>query len=215
MIDASIRRYREQDRQAIREICFDTAFWGESASIFFEAKEIVADFVTLYFTDYEPESCFVAEVNGRVIGYLTGATNITRLKSIFITKVAPKLGMKFLLGGTIFRKENLAFVSHWLLSFLKGEFKGQDFSKLYPASLHINLKKDFRGLGIGSRLIVAYLDYLVKKDIPGVHLGTMSDKAGEFFEKAGFNLLHCELVSYFRYILHRDVPVYIYGKKLR
>jgi hypothetical protein len=216
LIDVSIRKYKAQDRQAIRDICYDTAFLGESASVFFDAKEILADFVTLYFTDYEPESCFVSEVNGEVIGYLTGATSITRLSNIFVTRIAPKLGMKVLLNCTIFKKKNIIFLFHWLLDFLKGEFfKAPDFSKQYPATLHINLKRDFRSLGIGTKLIGGYLDYLIKKDIPGIHLATISDKAGEFFEKAGFNLLSRGSVSCLRYILHRDVPIYIYGKKLR
>lgn len=251
MIDVSIRKYKAQDRQAIRDICYDTAFLGESASVFFDAKEILADFVTLYFTDYEPESCFVSEVNpvrkggalnptlstrsfivspsqppqgaglsngvnGEVIGYLTGSTSITRLRSIFITRIAPKLGMKVLLNRTIFKKKNIIFLSHWLLDFLKGEFlKAGDFSKQYPATLHINLKRDFRSLGIGTKLVSAYLDYLIKKDISGIHLATISDKAGEFFEKVGFNLLSRGSISCLRYILHRDVPIYIYGKKLR
>jgi hypothetical protein len=64
-------------------------------------------------------------------------------------------------------------------------------------------------------LVASYLDELKAGEIPGVHLATLSDEAGSFFSKQGFSLLYQSHRSYFRHILHRDTPVYIYGKKLR
>jgi mRNA interferase MazF len=90
----------------------------------------------------------------------------------------------------------------------------KDFSKEYPATLHINVGKDFRQQNIGSRLMSAYLDYLSKEKVTGVSLATMSDKAAGFFKKQGFNLLHTGKRSYLRYLLHEDLPIYIFGKRL-
>ena len=56
-----IRAYKAGDRRKVREISYDTAFMGESPEDFFDEEEIPADEVTLYYTDYEPESVFVAE----------------------------------------------------------------------------------------------------------------------------------------------------------
>ncbi len=106
------------------------------------------------------------------------------------------------------------FFFHCLISFLRQEFIMPDFSKEYPACLHINLEENWRNLKIGSRLITTYLDYLAKAKIQGVYLATLSDRASEFFMKQGFNLLYKGSRSYFRYILHKDVPIYIYGKRL-
>jgi len=97
---------------------------------------------------------------------------------------------------------------------LKGGFKTPDVTKEYPATFHINLKKQFRGLKIGSRLIESFLQYLKGEKIPGVHLATMSDQSAQFFEKQGFTLLHRGKRAYFKHILHQEVPLYIYGKKL-
>jgi N-acetylglutamate synthase-like GNAT family acetyltransferase len=80
--------------------------------------------------------------------------------------------------------------------------------------LHINLRDGFRNQGIGSRLIAIYLNYLNREEIPGVHLATMSDKAKDFFQKRGFNLLYTGRRSYFNYILHNDIPIYILGRRL-
>lgn len=210
----SIRPYKKEDRGYVRNIACDTAFIGEPAEAFFVGREILADFLTLYFTDYEGQSCFVAEKEAEVIGYILGAKSEKVLKKISIIKVLPKLLFKVLISGVIFKKKNSVFFFHCLLSFLKGEFKMPDFSQTYPAVLHINLKENFRNLEIGSQLIDTYLNYLSKEKIRGVHLSALSPKAAIFFEKHGFSLLHQSKRSYFRYILNKDIPAYGYGLTL-
>ena len=214
MDEVVIRKYKEEDRSFVRDIAWKTAFIGEPASAFFDDREILDDFLTLYFTDYEPESCFVAEVNGEVVGYVTGAKNSYTLKNIFLTKIIWRLLLKSTINGAMFTKKNIFFILHLLLSFLKGEFKQPNFSKNYPAILHINVKTGFRNLGNGSRLISVYLDYLCQERIPGVHLATMSKEASRFFNKQGFHLLYEGRRSYFNYLLYRDIPIYILGKRL-
>ena len=100
------------------------------------------------------------------------------------------------------------------MSFLKGEFSEPDFSKDYPATLHINIQEGLRGSDIGSGLITAYLGYLKKEGVRGLHFATLSERASNFFSKQHFDLLYKGRRSYFRYILHRDLPLYIYGKRL-
>lgn len=214
MGEVLIRQYQKDDRNFIRKIAWDTAFIGEPANQIFYDKEILTDFLTQYFTDYEPESCFVAESNNRVIGYLIGAKNTTILEKVFRLRIFPRLLFKLMINGALFKKENTSLILNLVLSFFRGEFKMPNLSKAYPATLHINLERGFRGLGIGSKLMDKYLNYLIKKRIPGVFLATMSDRAAEFFGKHGFSLLHKARRSYFRPILKKDVPVYIYGKKL-
>lgn len=210
-----IRRYQKDDRGFVRKIAWDTAYLGEPADEFFDDKEILMSFLTLYYTDYEPDSCFVAaNSNGRVIGYLLGTKNLSVLKSIFQVKIFPRLLILSIINGALFKKKNLIFIFHCLISFLRQEFKMPDFSEEYPACLHINLEENWRNLKIGSRLITTYLDYLAKAKIPGVCLATMSDRTAGFFRKQEFNLLHKGHRSYFRYILHKDLPIYIYGRKL-
>jgi len=81
----NIRKFESKDRGQLRSISHDTAFMGQPASVFFEGREVFCDALNLYFTDYEPESCFVAEVDSVVIGYLIGAkSKITRKKFLMI-----------------------------------------------------------------------------------------------------------------------------------
>lgn len=215
MAEVLIRNFEQEDRPYIRELAWDTALAGEPASAFFDDKEFFVDCLTLYFTDYEPGSCFIAESGNKVVGYLLGAKDTTALDKVVKLEIAPRLLAKSLVNGTFFKKKNIIFAFRLLTSFLKGEFRMPDFSRKYPATLHINLEKNFRNLGIGSKLMSFYLEYLAGERIPGVYIPTMSDKAADFFRKHGFNLLHKGRRSYFRHILHRDVPLYIYGKRLQ
>ncbi len=209
-----IRKFKVQDRQAVRDIAWETAFIGESAEVFFWGKEILADFLTLYFTDYEPDSCFVAESQSQVVGYLIGSLDSLRLAGIFKNKILFKLLAKFILSGVLFRWKNLRVISGFFLSFLKGEFNTIETETSYPATLHINLRNGFRDKGVGSRLIFTFEQYIKSKGIRGVHLATLSESAGVFFRKQGFNLLFKCRRTYFRHILGRDIALYIYGKKL-
>lgn len=187
---------------------------GQSAEIFCHEEEIFASFLTEYFTDYEPESCFIAQVKGKVVGYIIGAKDAKVLEKTFTEKILPKLLKKVFFGKVLLKPKNLHFLFQLLISSLRGEVFAPSFYKQYPATLHINLLKEWRGNGAGSRLILAYLDYLKQLKVPGVCLATMSDKGGLFFEKQGFKLLHKGQRSYFYHILHKKIPVYIYGKLL-
>lgn len=216
MEEITIRHYQKDDRSLIRKIACDTAFMGEPADIFFNDREILADFLTKYYTDYEPDSCFVAQnPDDRIVGYLIGAKNARVSDRVFRNKILPALLRNAILSGTFLKKKNFSFFFHCSISFLRGEFKIPDFRNEYPANLHINIEEKSRHLKIGSRLIAAYLDYLLWERIPGVAMATMSSRAGEFFMQQGFSLLYKGRRSYFNYLLRKDIPVYIYGKKLK
>jgi len=210
-----IREYKRNDREAIREIACDTAFMGEPAEKFFTGREFLADFLTLYQTDYEPQSTFIAEKEGKVIGYLSGAKNEKTMDLIFIIKILPIAALKLIFKGYIFKKDNFLFILLNIYSFLKGEFYAPAFIKKdYPAILHINVDKNYRSSGIGRRLIEAYLSYLKKEKIRGVHLTTQSDKSFKFFEIAGFKILYETKRSYFKHIFKKSIKYSYYGKKL-
>lgn len=213
MNEIIIRPYSKSDRQAVRDIAYETAFLGDSARIYFDDKELLADILTLYFTDYQPESCFAAVLNHEVIGYLLGSKNISLLPKYLNWKFNLKLLFKAFRRNVFFRAKNLIFLINLIKSYLKGEFKSPDFSKDFPAVLHVNIRENYRNQGLGSRLIELYLAYLKKEGVAGVHFSTLSDKAAHFYEKSGFSLLYKTKRSYFKNILHRDVVCYTYGKR--
>lgn len=209
-MEVIIRSYSNKDRDAVRQIAFDTAFLGEPGSAFFDSREMLADFLTDYFVDYEPQSCFIAESGGETIGYLLGAKDSACPRPGLVGKLLREAVKQ----NIIFNRKNIGFIFRCLVSFFRGEFKSPDFSREYPATLHINIKEGFRSQGIGAKLIASYLDYLRKEKVKGVHFATLSDRAANFYEKNSFTLLYKNKRSYFRHILGKNIYCYIFGKKL-
>ncbi|HPN88376.1 MAG TPA: GNAT family N-acetyltransferase [Candidatus Omnitrophota bacterium] len=207
-----LRAFEKKDRDALRQIACNTAFLGLPYQLFIDDKEILADALTVYFTDYEPESCFVAEENEKIVGYLIGTKNAQKMNGIFKQKIFPQLFKKTLLSGIIFQKNTFIFLRNLLQSLVKGEFLAPDFSLKYPALLHINIAQDFRGQKIGERLINHYLNFLKENNISAVHLGTMSENAKEFFQKCGFMILFQGHRSYLKNHLKKNASYYILGR---
>lgn len=57
----------------------------------------------------------------------------------------------------------------------------------FPAHLHINFHPDCRGRGLGSNLVVAFIEDLKKQKIRGVHLVTSPEaKNISFYQRLGF-----------------------------
>ncbi len=209
-----IRRFEPRDRQALRDIAWQTAFMGQDASAFFEDKEVFCDFLTLYFTDFEPRSSFVAASGGRVVGYLTGALDERVLGRIFTLKILIRLIWRAFIRGTFFKLKNFYFLAGLARECFKGGYKTPDFFAQYPAVLHINLDSSAQRMGMGSMLISSFFRYLQENGVKGVHLTSMSDKGINFFKKQGFSVLYEGRRSYFEYLLGRQVPFVVFGKKI-
>lgn len=214
MSEIIIRAYQPQDREAVRRLYCETAFMGRPVEIFFEGREILADLMTLYYTDYEPESLFVAEFEGKVVGYLTGCKDTAKKYAVFNKKIFLKTFWKFMRSGLMFNEKNLKFFGSSLKSLLKGQFFPPKIPKTYPAHLHINVEESFRRSGAGEKLMNAYFDYLRKSHVPGIHLSTFSNLGRNFFAKMGFVLLWEGKTSQFRHIVHEDIKVSTFGKVL-
>lgn len=57
----------------------------------------------------------------------------------------------------------------------------------YPAHLHINVRSDVRGLGVGQRLIDAFIGHALLRNVEGAHVVTgAQSRAVGFYRKCGF-----------------------------
>jgi ribosomal protein S18 acetylase RimI-like enzyme len=210
-----IRKYLKIDRAALRRIACDTAFLGEPVENFFDGRDFIADFLTSYYTDYEPLSCFIAEVDGNIAGYLIGTTHESKMLKTFIFRILPKSFFKSIFRGVFFKRKNIRFFFWNIYSFFKGQFFQAVDLKHYPALLHINFSAEYRGMGFGAKLLTAYLAYLKSEKVAGVHLTTHSEKAGRFFVKNNFKLLLKTKRSYYRGVMNKDIGYYYYGMLLK
>ena len=208
-----VRAYEHRDREAIRRINYETSFLLKP-QLFFDDREIVADALTRYYTDFEPGSCFVAETQGRVIGYIVGTLDLTRMRREYGYKILLPLIIKALFRGVFFNIKTLRFLGHYIQSYFKGEFRIPHFLDEYPATFHINVDDGFRGQKVGSRLIEEALRLLKEKHISGVQFSTMSDESVRFFTSIGFQIVYDSRRSFLRYALGHDTPFHLFGKKL-
>ncbi len=216
MIDApsvNIRPYRPQDREAIQRINYETSFLHKP-HLFFDDQEVVADALTRYYTDFEPASCFVAEAQGCVVGYIIGTLDLARMRRVYGFKILLPLVVKAAVRGVFFNLKTLKFLGHYLQSYFKGEFRIPHFLDEYPATFHINVEEGFRGQKVGSRLIQRAHLLLKEKHVPGVQFSTMSDESTKFFLKMGFQIVYDSRRSFLRYAIGHDTPFHLFGMRL-
>lgn len=186
----TIRPYRSADRPAVRHICFATGHAGSPVAAQWADQESFADMFTGYHTDREPESAFVAEIDGSVAGYLLGCRNSPDAWSPIRVAAGHVLGR-----GIAFRRGTAGFVWRAVADVVRDRIRhGTGPSDLvfddpaYPAHLHIDLLPRARGIGVGTRLMGTWFDLLAREQIPGCHLQTMTENhaAVAFFRAVGF-----------------------------
>ena len=209
----NIRNYRSEDRKIVREISLQSSILGEYRDTIFDDK-ILTDLLTLYFTDFESQSCFVAEKDNRVIGYVMGTQDFQKMRSVINGKILPVLLKNILYRGLLFRHNNLKLIMNMLYSYFKGEFKVPDFSQNYPATLHVNITTEYRGHHSGSLLVNKFLEHLKENNVRGIHFGVLSESAKRFFLKLDFEILFTGQYTFLRYLTGETLPHYIMGKKL-
>ncbi len=137
-----------------------------------------------YYTDLEPESAFVADQQGRVVGYLLGCVESSRAPDAAL-QVA-RLGLTRLL---VLRPGTAGFFWRALADVARGTPPRDDPpGPSWPSHLHIDLLPEARGRGAGAALMACWLARLREVGSPGCHLGTLEENHGAiaFFERMGF-----------------------------
>ncbi len=200
-----IRKYQPSDRARVRELCCLTGFLGNPVDPIFEDRELFADYLTAYYTDWEPESAFVLLVEGDIRGYLLGSRHSYRQQCYnFYSNIA-----LFLRGMFRYPSYNAAskkFV-HWI--FMQA-WKEVPAAPRRTAHFHINLLADARQVATTRALMDAYLKYLHDHGEKAVfgQMVVFEDRRGtKMFERYGFRVLNKMEVTKYR-DLHPE-PVYL------
>jgi hypothetical protein len=194
-----IRPYRPADRAAVRRICADTGCMGNPIDPVFCDRDVFADYLTRYYTDWEPESATVAEdeVTGEVVGYLLGCRRHRRNAWIgallLLGLIIPK-GL-WRIGTFRYNRASLRFVG-WILTRAGRETppapKGM-------AHFHINLLPPYRNGQATRQLIFPYVKALAARgEVAGV-FGQMQvrddTRTARAFERYGFQILERRRIS--------------------
>jgi len=210
-----IRKYRPEDRPALRSICYDTGLMGAPMDPYFGCMELFADYWMNYYTDYEPESAFVAEVDGEVVGYLVGCKETSAQQEAHRCEILPRIRRKLFTFGYKIDRRLFGFLYRYVRTMWRNEIVEEPV-KDFPAHLHMNLKEGYRSRGIGSKLMAAYLEYLSSSGVPGVHLGTTTHNklAVPFYKKWGFRLVSRHPFTMYDGIIPEKIDVLFFVRDL-
>ena len=200
-----IRNFQPADRARIRELCCETGFLGKPIDPVFEDRELFADYLSAYYTDWEPKSSFVLLVNGEIRGYLLGSRHPLRQQ---LYNLSNNVSL-FLRGILRYRRYNTAskkFV-HWIVCQAWREVPA---APRRTAHFHINLLADARSVANARTLTDSYLKYLHEcgeKRVFG-QMVVFEDRRGtKMFERYGFKVLNKTEITKYRDLYPE--PVYL------
>jgi hypothetical protein len=191
----SIRSYRQSDRAAVRRLCCQTGFLGEPIGPVYEDPELFADFLTTYYTNREPESSFVLELDGEIKGYLLGSRKPLRNQLYsFVQNIW--LFMRALARYPRYNVRSRRFI-RWMISHGWREVPA---APRRTPHFHINLLPEARKISTTRALISAYLSYLYRcgeKRVYGQIVTFESRRGEKMFERYGFRVLNrAEITKY-------------------
>ncbi len=186
----NVRLYRPADRAAVHCICADTAFFGAPIEAFWGNRRLFTDYFAATYTDLEQQYLWVAEATEQVVGYLMGCPDTRQLDHRVRRHILPRMLARVAMGRYRLDARTRRFIGQYIVSSLRGELAHIDLA-CYPAHLHINIALEWRGNGLGKRLLHAFLAQLRSADVPGAHLETSDHNiiAVPLYEKLGFRLL--------------------------
>jgi ribosomal protein S18 acetylase RimI-like enzyme len=170
----AIRPYATTDRQAVRAVCWETAYLGQRIDFLYADRESWADLFTSYYTDQEPESCWVVtNAEGRVVGYLLGCADTRRASSEWLVAMRHHL-TRFLWArpGTARFWWQVA----WDRLVDRRETPPIDLVR-YPAHAHIDLLSEARASGLGQALFETWHSRLRELGARGTHCQVLANNA--------------------------------------
>lgn len=202
----SCRPFRPDDRAAVRSICCDTGWLGQPIDPYFQDREVFADFLTGYYTDYEPDSCFVALQDDLVVGYLLGCTR-PRQHHHRAWRIALSAALRVALRLTTgcYNRASRSFIRWLILSSTRENpppVKG-------AGHFHFNLLPQGRIGRLALELSTSFCALAHARGLRQVY-GRMTITPGrrdtKLFERFGFREIERRLVT--KYQPHVSTPIY-------
>jgi hypothetical protein len=193
-----IRPYRAEDRPVLRAICADTGFLGRPIDPVFEDRELFADYLTSYYTDAEPESTFVCELNGEVKGYLMGS-RFPKRKDRFETRILPGLVLRGL--WRYFTRPYHAASRKYVRWILTQARRENPFTPPDIPHFHFNIRPEARSVASTVELVDTFLQYLYDTGERQVYAQVVtyeSRRGDRMFARYGFRVIDQREVTKYR-----------------
>jgi len=170
-MDFRIRKYELKDRDNVRDLCCDTGFLGNPIDPVFGDRDLFADIHTNYYLEKEPDSAFIAEERGRMVGYVLSCKNDRDFRRYFILRTLPLTALKLVWRYFTQYNEKERRYARWLL------FRSLRETPRMPkdsAHLHIDLERKHRSKDTGKRLAEELFSYLRNNKVKRVCGGVFS-----------------------------------------
>jgi ribosomal protein S18 acetylase RimI-like enzyme len=197
-----VRPYRTADLEAVRRICADTGFLGKPIDPVFEDRELFADYLTGYYTRFEPEALLVCEVHGEVRGYLMGCRR-TLLKQSYQFFANIIVAVKALYRCV--RRPYSRPSRHFMRWILMNSWREVPVTPRNTPHFHMNVLADARSVRSTRTLIRTFLDFLRAEGYRAVY-GQMVTYSGRrtvsLFRRYGFRVVDRVEVTKYR-SMHR------------
>ena len=208
-----ITKYIPSDREAIRQICLETGFAGESITKVIDNTQLFLDLCTNYVFDGKSGETFVARDGEKPVGYLFVSQDKKAYDRIqqgyYLKRIAEELASLYR-----FTNRDRKYYMLYVISFFKGEY-GFPCLNQYPATLHINVSPNYQGRGIGRMLFRVLFEFLKEKGCPGVQLQTTTLNLGaiKLFKSFGFETIAARSSTIYRKYGFTDAKNLLMGTK--
>ncbi len=192
----SVRPYAPRDREAVRWLCCQTGYLGKPIDPVFEDRELFSDYLTAYYTDIEPESCFVLEQEGVVKGYLLGSRRPFRHQ---VYGFFQNIGL-FTRGMLRYPKYSPA-TREFITWILKNSWKEVPAAPRRTAHFHFNVLPEAQSFAGTHVMMNAYFDYLRsrgEKAVFGQMVTFESRRGARVLERFGFQVLEKREITKWR-----------------
>lgn len=182
-----VRAFRADDREELSEL-FRYAGEGAPTGSLWGHPESEAQIYLDPYMDREPESLFVAVLDGGLVGYLTGCLDTASFpgEDARMTAAIREHRLVFRRGARSFFRR--AALDGARIRLRREPSAGEFTDPRWPAHLHINVAAAGRGTGAAQALMQRWLDRVEEARVPGCHLQTLVEntRAVRFFERSGF-----------------------------
>ncbi|MCG8701061.1 MAG: GNAT family N-acetyltransferase [Bacteroidales bacterium] len=190
-MDIKIRPYRKEDKKIVTEMLIDHSFRGKATEEYSEDIYLIKALYVDYYLNYEPESTFVADSDGEIVGFIMGCANSDRYMRIVMKRLMPIAILKIFFKIITFQyRKKYTYENLWWYMAKSQKEMPPVPSDEYPAHQHMIIAEKARGRGTFKMLRDALFNHLREQGVHKLHsIGN---------EPVGVNALerYCRVMGY-------------------
>ena len=199
----TVRQYRPEDRDAVRDLCCRTGFLGNPIDPVFEDRDLFANFLTDYYLKCEPDSAFVVTIEDEIKGYLLGCRFPRRYKRFSVHQSAA-LAAKAIWRYPGYRPESRHYI-HWILL---NAWREVPEAPKDTGHFHVNFLSEAKSIAVFRAVTETYFQFLRKKGVDRIsgQMVTFDDRRTlALFERYGFKVLNRSRITKFEPYIDQSV----------